>query len=113
MTKEEFRKEAEAAFSRLPEEFKKNVSNLEIVLDDAAAKSGEALLLGLYSGVPVSERGAFYAGALPDKITLFRKNIESICRNDGEVKSEIKKTIIHEIAHHFGMDEKTIRKAGF
>ncbi len=113
MTKEEFRKEAEAAFSGLPEEFRKNVSNLEIVLDDSPAKSGEALLLGLYSGVPVSERGTFYAGALPDKITLFRKNLESICRNDWEVKSEIKKTIIHEIAHHFGLDERTIRKAGF
>ncbi len=113
MTKEEFEKEAEAAFSGLPEEFREKVSNLEIVLDDSAAKSGEALLLGLYAGVPVGDRGTFYAGALPDKITLFRKNIESVCGNDGEVKNEIKKTIIHEIAHHFGLDERTIRKAGF
>ncbi len=113
MTKEEFRKEAEAAFSGLPEEFRKTISNLEIVLDDSTAKKGEALLLGLYSGVPVSERDIYYAGALPDKITLFRKNIERACKNDKEVKREIQKTLIHEIAHHFGMDERTVRKAGF
>jgi predicted Zn-dependent protease with MMP-like domain len=113
MTLDEFRNAAADALENLPGSFKEKMSNVEMVISDEPAKQGNSLLLGLYQGVPISERNTWYAGALPDKITLYRKNIESICRDDAEIKRQIAKTIIHEVGHHFGLSEKDIRKTGF
>jgi predicted Zn-dependent protease with MMP-like domain len=73
------------------------------------------MLLGLYEGVPVSKRGIWYGSSpvVPDKITLFRKNIERSLRVGETLKDKIRDVLIHEIAHHFGMDEEEIRRAGY
>jgi predicted Zn-dependent protease with MMP-like domain len=64
-------------------------------------------LLGLYQGVPFDRRGFYYGNVLPDKITLFKDPIESICKTKKEVEEKVKEVIIHEVGHYFGMsDEK-------
>ncbi|MEI7905691.1 MAG: metallopeptidase family protein, partial [Candidatus Firestonebacteria bacterium] len=104
---------AAETLEKLPKIFKEKMSNVEIVLSDEEARKGKSVLLGLYQGVPVSERNTWYTGALPDKITLYRKNIEAACLDDAGIKKMIKDTIIHEVGHHFGLSEKEIRETGF
>ena len=71
----------------------------------------DELLLGLYEGIPLTERYG-YDMVLPDKITLFQKSIESICSTDKEVMREIRDTITHEVAHHFGYDDPSLDSLG-
>ena len=68
-------------------------------------------LLGLYEGVPLTERTSNYGLVVPDKITIFQKSIEEACPNgsEKEIKEEIRKTVIHEIAHHFGIDDQRLK----
>jgi len=90
---------------------------VEIVIEDwpnswqlqqAGVKPGESLF-GLYQGVPQTKRGAFYANVLPDKITLFQKVIEKNAKTPEAIKEMVKRTVWHEIAHHFGLNEKEVR----
>lgn len=115
MEQEEFIILVEKAIDGLPEEFLDLLENVDIVVEDnptpeqlRAAKTGAGgLLLGLYEGVPQTQRSAGYNMVLPDKITLFRKSIEAFSRNDEEIYLQVQKTLKHEIAHHFGIgDEK-------
>lgn len=75
--------------------------------------SDRDLLFGLYQGVPISGKSFFQGQSLPDRIILFRQPILSICRTKHEIKEQIKKTLIHEIAHHFGLTEARIRHLGY
>jgi predicted Zn-dependent protease with MMP-like domain len=101
------------AVEGLPEEFQERMENVDIVIADRPTRlqdrrrRGEkpGILLGLYEGVPLTDRGDHYGFVMPDKITIFQKNIEAVCRNDDEVVVEVRKVVIHEIAHHFGIDE--------
>ena len=67
--------------------------------------------MGLYEGLPLTERHD-YGMVLPDKITLFKEQIETVCQNISEVEIEIRNTVIHEIAHHFGIDDKRLHELG-
>ena len=67
-------------------------------------------LLGLYEGVPLTRRGRHYGLVPPDKITIFRKPIESRCRNNDEITAEVQRVVQHEIAHHFGIGEARLRQ---
>jgi len=67
-------------------------------------------LLGLYQGVPQTRRGRGYGLVLPDKISIFQKPIEAQCRLGDEVEAKIEEVVRHEIAHHFGLDDRTLRK---
>lgn len=75
--------------------------------------SDQALLFGLYQGVPRSEKSFFQSSILPDRITLFRQPILSVAQTNKEVAEQIKRTLIHEIAHHFGFSESRIREMGY
>jgi predicted Zn-dependent protease with MMP-like domain len=97
----------------LPEEFISRLENVDVVVDDyptpaqltrAKLRHGDTLL-GLYEGIPLTKRGQGYGMVPPDKITIFQKPIESICRNEVEVTAEIQKVVQHEIAHHFGIGD--------
>lgn len=123
MTKERFETIAEEEFANLPEPFRQRMENVRIVIEDVdtpaqrrsvgVGRSG--MLLGLYEGVPLPRRGVDYGvvPVMPDTITLFQKNIESIARSEAEVRRQIRETLIHEIAHYFGMGEDDIREAGY
>lgn len=95
------------ALESLPPDLRGAMSNVEIVVEDEPPP-GERLL-GLYQGVPLTERGSGYSGALPDKITLFRGPLERIARGDpAALEAEIRHTVLHEIAHHFGISDERL-----
>jgi len=97
----------------LPEEFITRLENIDVVVEDRPTSSqlrrtglgSGQTLLGLYEGVPRTKRGRYYGLVPPDKITIFRKPIESRCRDDAEIAAEIKRVVQHEIAHHFGIGD--------
>lgn len=115
--RERFYDLVERALDGLPEEFRERLDNLEIVVADwpspyQLARTGirnRFGLMGLYEGVPHIRRGHGYGMVLPDKITVFRKPIESRCRSWQEIESEVQRVVRHEIAHHFGTSEDTLR----
>jgi len=117
MTYEDFEKLVEQGIAEIPLHIQKKMENVDIVIEDwpnplqiqQAGLSKNSLLLGLYQGVPKTKRGGYYANVLPDKITLFQKAIENIARTPEEIKERVKRTIWHEIAHHFGFDEQAVR----
>ncbi len=108
------------AVESLPEEFQTKLENIDIVIEEDPTieqirSSGEkksVFLLGLYQGVPLSKRTHYYGSVLPDKITIFRNNIERACRTDEDIKEAIRRTVIHEIAHYFGISDEHMKRSG-
>ena len=70
-------------------------------------------LLGLYQGVPLTRRTTHYAGVLPDRITIYRKAICAVCRTDDEVVEQVRRTVIHEVGHHFGIGDARLHELGW
>jgi predicted Zn-dependent protease with MMP-like domain len=114
MRRAAFRRLVSRALEDLPDEFLERMNNVELLVEalptpeqDASAEGGEddGLLMGLYEGIPLTERTSAYGGVLPDRITLFQDNIEAVCETPEEIIEEIRKTVLHEIAHHFGIGE--------
>ena len=112
ISREQFERLVHKALSDIPPDIRLSIQNVDIVVDNVASMNqiagtgieNEMELLGLYEGIPITERYG-YDMVLPDKITLFQKPIEAICDNQEQITEEISKTLIHEIAHHFGLDE--------
>ena len=106
------------AIDNLPPEFQRKLENVDVVVEDwpppgqlrKAKLSHPTQLLGLYQGVPQTRRGRGYGLVLPDKISIFQKPIEAQCRFDSEIEAKIEEVVRHEIAHHFGLDDETLRK---
>ena len=106
------------AIEDLPPEFRNKLENVDVVIEDWPTPRQlrqvklryPGQLLGLYQGVPQARRSRGYGMVLPDKISIFQKPIEAQCRFDEEIKAKIGEVVRHEIAHHFGTDEKTLRK---
>jgi len=107
MDPEQFRKLVLKAIKKLPKIFRDKMENVEIVIEDEPVE--QKSLLGLYQGVPLKHRGSWYGNVLPDKITLFQRNIERQCRDEAEVEVLVNDVLIHEIGHYFGFDEEDLR----
>jgi len=116
----EFEALVKTALDDMPEEFARAMDNVEVVVEiwptdeelSASSVGPNSTLLGLYRGVPQTKRGT-YTGALPDKIIIFTGPILTICGNDPVIiKREVRKTVLHEVGHHFGMNDEQIRAAG-
>ena len=114
MRRAAFRRLVAEALENLPAEFLEMMNNIEVVVEglptpEQEASAGgdpeEGLLMGLYEGIPLTERTSAYGGVLPDRITLFQANIEAVCEGPEEIVEEVRKTVLHEIAHHFGIDD--------
>lgn len=112
----DFEKLANESFSNIPLEFRKRLENIEIVIENRpntnpfkVKKFALRGLLGLYRGVPLRRRGAFYSSALPDRITLYKDNIESCCGTTDELKEKIEEVLLHEVGHYFGLSEEELR----
>ena len=100
------------ALDSLPPELREAMSNVEIVLEDENLEDPD--IFGLYLGIPLTERGGDYAGALPDKIAVYRLPLEDEFGDDPErLVDEIRITVLHEIAHHFGIDEDRLAELGW
>jgi predicted Zn-dependent protease with MMP-like domain len=98
------------ALDRLPEELGRIMSNVAVTVEHRAGPPG---LLGLYQGVPLTSRTTQYAGVLPDRTTIYRLAICAICSTEGEVVEQVRRTVIHEIAHHFGIDDHRLHELGW
>jgi predicted Zn-dependent protease with MMP-like domain len=120
MTRERFEEIAQNAYDALPDDFHDTIDNVYIVVEDYPSdetlkkmRAGRDSLLGLYEGVPLTQRGTWYGSTavLPDKITLYQKNIEAVCDDEEEMELRIMEVLFHELGHYFGMDEAQVRKA--
>lgn len=108
------------AVESLPDEIREKLDNVAIMVEDYPTRSqlraggvGRGnLLFGLYEGVPLTGRTAGYNMVLPDRITLFREPILMACRTVGDVRRTIAHTVLHEIAHHFGISDARLREIG-
>jgi predicted Zn-dependent protease with MMP-like domain len=98
------------ALDDLPAELGRLMSNVAVTIEDGPGPPG---LLGLYQGVPLTSRTTGYAGVLPDRITIYRQAICAICRTEQEVATEVRRVVIHEIAHHFGIDDERLEDLGW
>jgi predicted Zn-dependent protease with MMP-like domain len=118
MEREKFEGLVARAIDNLPLEFQRKLENVDVVVEEwptpgqlrQAKHIHPTQLLGLYQGVPQIRRGQGYGLVLPDKISIFQKPIEAQCRFGNEIEAKIEEVVRHEIAHHFGLDEGTLRK---
>jgi predicted Zn-dependent protease with MMP-like domain len=111
MTKVRFEELVSDALDLLPTELSNAMNNVVILVEDRNAE--EAALLGLYEGIALTERDSTYAGELPDRITLYREPMLDMCDSEDEVIDEIAITVVHEIAHHFGIDDARLHELGW
>jgi predicted Zn-dependent protease with MMP-like domain len=99
----------EDAIESLPDDLRAAMSNVELVVEEEPPPGMP--LLGLYQGIPLTRRGSFYAGALPDKITIYRGPLERLYGSDPDrLRSEIRRVVLHEIAHHFGISDERLHE---
>ncbi len=118
MDRERFESLVAKVIEDLPQEFLDMMENVDIVVEDYPTPTQlrksdvghDETLLGLYEGVPQTRRTSGYNMVLPDKITMFQKPIEATCSSDDQVYAEVKKTLKHEIAHHFGISDERLRE---
>jgi predicted Zn-dependent protease with MMP-like domain len=98
------------ALDGLPTELRRLMRNVGVVVEHDDGPPG---LLGLYRGVPLTERTSHYSWALPDQITIYRKAILAICRTEADVVEEVRRTVVHEVGHHFGIDDERLHGLGW
>ncbi|MEV7661641.1 metallopeptidase family protein [Paenarthrobacter sp. NPDC089316] len=118
MSPEDFEEAVSDALQLIPAKAARAMDNVAIFIeDDYTPQPGEdpdTVLLGLYEGVPLTERDSWWdAGSLPDRITIFRQPILNICGSRQEVIDEVAITVVHEIAHHFGIDDDRLHELGW
>jgi predicted Zn-dependent protease with MMP-like domain len=100
-----------SALDSLPEELGRRISNVAVVVEHRPGPRG---LLGLYQGVPLTSRTTTsYSGVLPDRITIYQLAICAICNTEQEVIEEVRRTVIHEVGHYFGIDDDRLRELGW
>jgi predicted Zn-dependent protease with MMP-like domain len=112
MSPEAFDRLVAEALDEVPRELAALIDNCVILVEDYPPP-GEPDLLGLYDGVPLTERGETYAGALPDRILIFRQPTLALCDSLEQVVEEVHITVVHEIAHHFGIDDARLHELGY
>ena len=123
MTRERFVKLVTEVLDSLPDEFRQRIKNLAVIVEErprlskrwrrSAGKSGPVnarrLVLGVFQGIPATQRSVFDISSGPDRIVLYQKNIEAVCSSEDEIRYEVRQTVLHELGHYFGMDEGQLR----
>jgi predicted Zn-dependent protease with MMP-like domain len=112
MSRERFEELVGEALDEVPVELLNVMNNVVILVEDAPPDGGEELL-GLYEGTDLTRRGWDYAGVLPDRITIYRLPTLSVCETETDVVDEVAITVVHEIAHHFGIDDQRLHELGW
>lgn len=123
MTRERFIEVVGEVLDHLPELFRRRIHNVAVLVEDyppaqrprphaprPRADAPRELLLGIFAGVPRTRKSVFQVPAGPDHIVLYQKNIEAICRTEAEVREQIRRTLLHELGHYFGMTEEELRE---
>jgi predicted Zn-dependent protease with MMP-like domain len=98
------------ALDSLPGEFADRMKNVAVLVEHGPGPRG---LLGLYQGVPLTSRGLSYAGVLPDRITIYQQAICAICDTRDQVVEQVRRTVIHEVGHYFGISDARLRELGW
>lgn len=111
MSPERFEELVGDALDLIPPGLAQAIDNVVILVADRDPEDPE--LLGIYEGIALTDRDTTYAGALPDTITIFRESLLEMCDTEGEVVEEVAITVIHEIAHHFGIDDERLHELGW
>jgi len=111
MGRERFEELVGEALDEIPPELLKLLDNVVVLVEDES--EGVEELLGLYEGYALTERGWDYSGVLPDRITIFRNPTLRICDTEEDVIDEVATTVVHEIAHHFGIDDERLHQLGW
>ena len=111
MSRERFEELVTAAMDAVPSELTDLVDNCVVMVEDDPP-ADDPDLLGVYDGTPLTERDGGYTMALPDRITIFRRPTLEMCESEGEVVDEVRITVVHEIAHHFGIGEARLHALG-
>jgi predicted Zn-dependent protease with MMP-like domain len=107
-----FEEHVRAALDSLPDDLRRAMSNVEIVVEEENTEDPD--LFGLYTGIPLTERDSGYAGVLPDKIEIYRLPLEEEFGHDPDLLvDEIRITVVHELAHHFGIDDDRLDQLGW
>lgn len=113
MTREEFEELVSLALDRVPPELMRLMDNVAVFVEEEPEDTEDRELLGLYEGTPLTERGEWYAGVLPDRITIYRGPTLRMCETREDVVAETEITVVHEIAHHFGIDDERLHALGY
>lgn len=106
------------ALDSLPEEIAKMMTNVDVVVEDrpppdmARRLPAGRLLLGLYHGIPLTKRG-HYDKAMPDKISIYQESIERVARSPEAIREQVRRTVIHEVGHHFGISDSRLHELGW
>lgn len=98
------------ALDGLPPKLGRVMRNVAVTVDQDSTTLG---LLGLYEGVPLTARTSHYSAVLPDRITIFRHAICAVCQTDDDVVEQVRRTVIHEVGHHFGIDDERLHELGW
>ncbi len=123
MKREHFVRLVEEVLDSLPMEFRKRIHNLAVIVEDRPKMRKKArglvekigphkprsLLMGVFRGVPATQKSVFDLSIGPNRIVLYQRNIEAVCRNDAEIRHEVRQTVLHELGHYFGMDESQLK----
>lgn len=111
ITSQQFQAWVEEALDDLPDDLRRSMSNVAIVVDEDSP--AESPILGLYQGVPLTKRTWGYAAVPPDKITIFRHPIERVAGTSPErLRAQVRHVVVHEIAHHFGISDERLVELG-
>ena len=121
LSRARFERLVEEALASIPEPLRQRMDNVEIVIEtwptedhlEAAELEPDDWLFGLYEGTPLIERGITADPLLPDKITIFQGPLQEVCSSEDEIRQEVRTTVVHEIAHHFGIDEGRLAELGY
>jgi predicted Zn-dependent protease with MMP-like domain len=98
------------ALDSLPAEFADRMKNVAVLVEHGPGPRG---LLGLYQGIPLTSRTTSYAGVLPDRITIYQQAICAICDTEMQVVEQVRRTVIHEVGHYFGISDERLRELGW
>jgi len=125
MNRERFVRIAAQVLDSLPRRFRERIHNVAVLVEDyppeqrppsrrvrpraSAAAPPKRLLLGVFVGVPATQKSVFHLPAGPDYIVLYQKNIEAVCRDEAEIREQIRRTVIHELGHYFGLNEDQLK----
>jgi predicted Zn-dependent protease with MMP-like domain len=113
MGRERFEQLVADALDTVPAELAEVMDNVAIFVEDDAP-ADDPHLFGVYEGIPLTERDAWYgAGTLPDRISIFRNPVLDACDTEEDVVHEVRVTVVHEIAHHFGIDDDRLQELGY
>lgn len=112
MSRADFEEAVRDALDEIPERFARQLGNVVVLVEDDAP-ADDPDLLGVYDGVPLTERDEFSGGALPDRITIYRNPTLAICDTREDVVEEVAITVVHEVAHFFGIDDAALHELGW